>query len=929
MKCKKLFALLLSLCMIASSFVAVSVAADTENVIDINLPLDDASELTWVQSGVTVSNANEIGGRSNVVKAEGLANSNNNTVGVVLANNFKFLPGDVLTYSVDVYSETALNPDLWLRNHGSSLEPFTTFYSTNIAANTWTTVTKTVAYEDFGGTGSWTTEGKYALYLRPRQNATVYLDNFVVTLSREVAGDDNDEPTSGKVIDINATDASGFTMLGADVSVTGGQSIGGRDGVVKATGVANSNNGIVGVKLPDGFAFEADDIITYSVDVYSETANYKPDIYIRDHSDWNPMAVVYGKPTAANEWITVTKTLTVAELDAIVPTVNSTGTFATAGNYAFYVRPRDTSVLYLDNFVVTVEREGAETPTPTPDVPTPTPDAPTPTPTPDATEGEKIVDLTAEDAAGFTMLGANVSVTGGQSIGGRDGVVKAENVKNTNDNVVGIKLPDGFAFQAGDVITYSVDVYSETAINPDIWVRNHNGSVLNPMAVFYSQTMPTATWQTVTKTVTFDELEALIGTSNSTGTFATAGNYAVYLRPRTTGETVVYLDNFKVTVVGAPRSEGGGEDEEDPDAPAPSTNLEVKGYLDKDTITVQQKSLNYTFADGTFKVDVKELAIYNNGQNLQGNSFVRAIPETPINVNNKFKITFNVETAGIADATSLTVSARLFDDTKSSGTPNTIGWLRSEVKINVEGGVTVVLDNTAGLTETGGSKLDKIASFGIGLDVQKIADANNSAEDAFIKISDVKLEYIAEIVNCEIAGTTTDSVTLDLEFESAVVEDSIKNACVINGTKWNPDLITVVVDEENSKKATVTILGLASSTEYELTLSDTVTPTTTKTFTTLDAAAVEASINGDTVTYSIVNNASATTKIYAVLLRCKGNTVIESKVISPEGDGCASGAAISGTINAGTIDEGEYVKFFAWTFDDGKVNSLAPSQIFE
>ena len=126
--------------------------------------------------------------------------------------------------------------------------------------------------------------------------------------------------------------ASGFTMLGADVSVTGGQSIGGRDGVVKATGVENSNNGIVGVKLPDGFAFEADDIITYSVDVYSETENYKPDIYIRDHSDWNPMAVVFGKPTAANEWVTITKTLTVAELDAIVPTVNSSGTFASAGN---------------------------------------------------------------------------------------------------------------------------------------------------------------------------------------------------------------------------------------------------------------------------------------------------------------------------------------------------------------------------------------------------------------------------------------------------------------------------------------------------------------------------------------------------------------------------------------------------------------------
>ena len=83
-KCKKLFAAILSLCMIATMFVAVPVSAATENVIDINLVLDDVSELTWVQPNVTVSNADGIGGRDAVVKAEGVANSNNNTVGVKL-----------------------------------------------------------------------------------------------------------------------------------------------------------------------------------------------------------------------------------------------------------------------------------------------------------------------------------------------------------------------------------------------------------------------------------------------------------------------------------------------------------------------------------------------------------------------------------------------------------------------------------------------------------------------------------------------------------------------------------------------------------------------------------------------------------------------------------------------------------------------------
>ena len=96
MKSKRILALLLSLCMIASTFVAmpVSAAAATETVIDINAPLDDASELTWLaSSAVTVSNADGIGGRDDVVKAEGLANSNNNSVGVKLPDGFAFADG--------------------------------------------------------------------------------------------------------------------------------------------------------------------------------------------------------------------------------------------------------------------------------------------------------------------------------------------------------------------------------------------------------------------------------------------------------------------------------------------------------------------------------------------------------------------------------------------------------------------------------------------------------------------------------------------------------------------------------------------------------------------------------------------------------------------------------------------------------------------
>ncbi len=191
-RCKKLFAAILSLCVIASMFVAVSVSAVTENVVDINLPLDDASELTWVQTGVTVSNADGIGGRDKVIKAEGLANSNNNTAGIKLPDGFAFCEGDVLTYSLDVYSETAINPDLWLRNHGNSLNPMAVFYSQPITTGEWITVTRTVTYDQLeaiiptvNSNGTFATAGNYAFYIRPRQNATVYLDNFKVTVSRE------------------------------------------------------------------------------------------------------------------------------------------------------------------------------------------------------------------------------------------------------------------------------------------------------------------------------------------------------------------------------------------------------------------------------------------------------------------------------------------------------------------------------------------------------------------------------------------------------------------------------------------------------------------------------------------------------------------------------------------------------------------------
>ena len=166
--------------------VTVARAVGRKNIINMYSSLDSASELTWLASdAVIVSEADSVGGRNDVLKVDGLANSNNNTAGVMFPNGFAFEEGDILTYSLDVYSSSAINPDIWLRNHdGSVLTPFTTFYHTQISTNTWTTITKEVKFEDFGNGYDWTTEGNYAIYIRPRSNATVYLDNFTVTVSR-------------------------------------------------------------------------------------------------------------------------------------------------------------------------------------------------------------------------------------------------------------------------------------------------------------------------------------------------------------------------------------------------------------------------------------------------------------------------------------------------------------------------------------------------------------------------------------------------------------------------------------------------------------------------------------------------------------------------------------------------------------------------
>lgn len=316
-----------------------SIGAGAATPVNINYPLNSSSELTWVQSGVTVSNASGIGGRNNVVKATGVANSNNNTVGVKLGGTgFAFQEGDVITYSVDYYTAANASPQMWLRRHTGTLEPFRS-KSFSVTGGTWTTLTETIPFESLGGTANqntWTDAGQYALYVRSGASE-IYLDNFKVTVTREA---DNTATASSGVLyrDFNelsgkqsfvwnmlvpSAGADGFEACfgGAEFTLSGGKFyLNGQDAgsyrkntwykveirtngstadilindVVKATGVSAS--GVMdSIMLVNGSssAVIVDDIQVYKTFATTDYADYpSPDSVVKTDG-WHLGMVVY------------------------------------------------------------------------------------------------------------------------------------------------------------------------------------------------------------------------------------------------------------------------------------------------------------------------------------------------------------------------------------------------------------------------------------------------------------------------------------------------------------------------------------------------------------------------------------------------------------------------------------------------------------
>ena len=346
------------------------------------------------------------------------------------------------------------------------------------------------------------------------------------------------------------------------------------------------------------------------------------------------------------------------------------------------------------------------------------------------------------------------NLSNANGIGGRDKVVKVAGLKNSNSNSAGIKLPDGFAFEDGDVLTYSVDVYSGTAINPDMWLRNHAGSSLNPFATLFEQQMAANQWVTVTQTFTFSQLNEKAVASDSSGTFDTVGNYALYLRPRTLGgaAATVYLDNFKVTVTGNPREVAGGDEDT------------TDGFTVSPTVTYAKKE------NGAFKFTTADVAANDASGAWSSLVRLRVIPNEPISKDEDVQITFDFTSSGILNSigqpyAEMDVNIRLYDSETGDNQGATIGYVKKTVPANAGGPVTATYKLSDMVNGGGTSTKTEIKSIGIQVDMNGACiQYGKEANDGYFTIRNIHIgEAIDEPTVTPTEAPTTESTQAPTE----------------------------------------------------------------------------------------------------------------------------------------------------------------------
>ena len=189
----------------------------------------------------------------------------------------------------------------------------------------------------------------------------------------------------------------------------------------------------------------------------------------------------------------------------------------------------------------------------------------------------------------------------------------------------------------------------------------------------------------------------------------------------------------------------------------------------------------------------------------------------------------------------------------------------------------------------------------------------------------VEREFVPTITEVELAEAGADNATFRVIADGAIDIDTI--VATIDGVD-----VEVTAEVEDEFNTLVTVVGLAPNTDYTFAVTGAKNANNrdvevedadacTVAFTTIAEVDAEVAIAGDTFTYELTSNMTETETIYVVLLRCKGNTVIETTVAIPVE--VAPGEPVEDSIEVPELGSGEYYRFFAWTYEDGAINSMA------
>lgn len=358
MKCKKIFALLLSLCMVLSTFVAVSaqeqvyVEENVRTLVDINKDFASVDSDVLYGDGITGGSWKEsYEGETGVVGGT-VSTTSTGYIGFELPV-LALYKGDVVTISLKVYmtadwTSTNTTTGVLVRS-GNSWAPTAAYQNVlqkdkNVSKNAWTTLTNTFTLNADVANGQ-----KVYLQVRPDTEMDFYIDEISIKI----------EGARETVAYVNATmddAATGILSSSSTVNYS--------EGKATVTMSGAGNNDMVGVKLVDKngtpvTSLKTGDVVNWSVKINPSSSftpggfgNGTKGILLRVGDTRYPPTTSGYKQLAASVEVPA-NTETVWKGSAVL-----TSDYRGNGIY-MNIRPEFIGTMILDDFVVEIIR-GAE-----------------------------------------------------------------------------------------------------------------------------------------------------------------------------------------------------------------------------------------------------------------------------------------------------------------------------------------------------------------------------------------------------------------------------------------------------------------------------------------------------------------------------------------------------------------------------------------